>query len=117
MTGLPLRAILPAFLRKDYSHMKRIQRKTERRISAALRLALVALLLLLQIALVIVLVQVLRQKMYIGYTVLQMLGVLCVLHLYMRPGSSTYKPGWIILIMLVPVVGLILYFLLSLIHI
>ena len=36
-----------------------------------------------------------------------MLGVLCVLHLYMRPGSSTYKPGWIILIMLVPVVGLI----------
>ena len=91
--------------------MKRIQRKTERRISAALRLALVALLLLLQIALVIVLVQVLRQKMYIGYTVLQMLGVLCVLHLYMRPGSSTYKPGWIILIMLVPVVGLILYFL------
>lgn len=91
--------------------MKRIQRKTERRISAALRLALVALLLLLQIALVIVLVQVLRQKMYIGYTALQMLGVLCVLHLYMRPGSSTYKPGWIILIMLVPVVGLILYFL------
>ena len=91
--------------------MKRIQRKTERRISAALRLALVVLLLLLQIALVIVLVQVLRQKMYIGYTVLQMLGVLCVLHLYMRPGSSTYKPGWIILIMLVPVVGLILYFL------
>ena len=91
--------------------MKRIQRKTERRISAALRLALVALLLLLQIVLVIVLVQVLRQKMYIGYTVLQMLGVLCVLHLYMRPGSSTYKPGWIILIMLVPVVGLILYFL------
>ena len=43
--------------------------------------------------------------------VLQVLGVLCVLRLYMRPGSSSYKPGWIILIMLVPVVGLILYFL------
>ena len=91
--------------------MKRVQRKTERRISAALRLALVALLLLLQIAVVIALVQVLRQKMYIGYMVLQVLGVLCVLRLYMRPGSSSYKPGWIILIMLVPVVGLILYFL------
>ena len=46
--------------------MKRVQRKTERRISAALRLVLVALLLLLQIAVVIALVQVLRQKMYIG---------------------------------------------------
>ena len=61
--------------------MKRVQRKTERRISAALRLVLVALLLLLQIAVVIALVQVLRQKMYIGYMVLQVLGMLCVLRL------------------------------------
>ncbi len=91
--------------------MKQIQRKTERKISAALRLALVAVLLLLQIALVIVLAQVLRQKMYIAYTFLQVVAVLCVIRLYVRPGSSTYKPGWIILIILVPVVGLILYFL------
>ena len=91
--------------------MKHIQRKTERRIAAALRLALVAVLLLLQIALVIALTQVLRQKMYIGYSVLEIIAVLCVVRIYMRPGSSTYKPGWIVLIMLVPVVGLILYFL------
>ena len=91
--------------------MKHIQRKTERRIAAALRLALVAVLLLLQIALVIALTQVLRQKMYIGYSVLEIIAVLCVVRIYMRSGSSTYKPGWIVLIMLVPVVGLILYFL------
>ena len=91
--------------------MKHIQRKTERRIAAALRLALVAVLLLLQIALVIALTQVLRQKMYIGYSVLEIIAVLCVVRIYMRAGSSTYKPGWIVLIMLVPVVGLILYFL------
>ena len=91
--------------------MKHIQRKTERRIAAALRLALVAVLLLLQIALVIALAQVLRQKMYIGYSVLEIIAVLCVVRIYMRSGSSTYKPGWIVLIMLVPVVGLILYFL------
>ena len=91
--------------------MKHIQRKTERKISAALRLALVAVLLLLQIALVIALTQVLRQKVYIAYSALEIIGVLCVVRIYMRPGSSTYKPGWIVLVMLVPVVGVILYFL------
>ena len=91
--------------------MKQVQRKTERRISAALRLVLVAFLLLLQIAIVVALTQVLRQKAYIAYTALQVIAVLCVIRLYMRPGSSSYKPGWIVLIVLVPVVGLILYFL------
>ena len=91
--------------------MKRVQRKTERRISAALRLVLVAFLLLLQIAIVVALTQVLRQKAYIAYAVLEIVAVFCVARIYIRPGSSSYKPGWIILIMLVPVVGLILYFL------
>lgn len=91
--------------------MKQIQRKTERRISAALRLVLVALLLLLQIAIVVALTQVLRQKAYMAYAVLEIVAVFCVARIYIRPGSSSYKPGWIILIMLVPVVGLILYFL------
>ena len=91
--------------------MKQVQRKTERRISAALRLVLAALLLLLQIAIVVALTQVLRQKAYIAYAVLEIVAVFCVARIYIRPGSSSYKPGWIILIMLVPVVGLILYFL------
>lgn len=91
--------------------MKQVQRKTERRISAALRLVLVALLLLLQIAIVVALTQVLRQKAYIAYAVLEIVSVFCVARIYIRPGSSSYKPGWIVLIMLVPVVGLILYFL------
>ena len=51
--------------------MKQVQRKTERRISAALRLVLVALLLLLQITIVVALTQVLRQKAYIAYAVLE----------------------------------------------
>lgn len=91
--------------------MKQVQRKTERRISAALRLVMVALLLLLQITIVVALTQVLRQKAYIAYAVLEIVSVFCVARIYIRPGSSSYKPGWIILIMLVPVVGLILYFL------
>lgn len=91
--------------------MKRVQQKTERKISAALRLALVALLLLLQIAVVVALSMVLKQKIYIAYAILEIMAVLCVARIYTRPGSSTYKPGWIVLIMLVPVVGLILYWL------
>ena len=46
----------------------RIQQKTERRISAGLRLALVALLLLVQIALVVGLSVLLQQKMALAYT-------------------------------------------------
>ena len=91
--------------------MKRVQQKTERKISAALRLALVALLLLLQIAVVVALSMVLKQKIYIAYAILEIMAVLCVARIYTRPGSSTYKPGWIVLIMLVPVVGVILYWL------
>ena len=48
----------------------RIQQKTERRISAGLRLALVALLLLVQIALVVGLSVLLQQKMALAYTCL-----------------------------------------------
>ena len=46
----------------------KVQQKTERRISAALRLVLVAVLLLAQIALVLVLNDLLRQRMAIAYT-------------------------------------------------
>ena len=73
--------------------MKHIQRKTERRIAAALRLALVAVLLLLQIALVIALTQVLRQKMYIGYSVLEIIAVLCVVRIYMRRAAAPISPA------------------------
>ena len=47
-------------------HKPKIQQKTERRISAGLRLALVAVLLLAQIALVVLLSMVLRQRMAVA---------------------------------------------------
>ena len=50
-----------------------VQQKTERRISAALRLGLVAVLLLAQIALVLFLSDLLRQRMAMAYTVLELL--------------------------------------------
>lgn len=53
-------------------HKPKIQQKTERRISAGLRLTLVAVLLLAQIALVVLLSMVLRQRMAVAYTVLEL---------------------------------------------
>lgn len=88
-----------------------IQQKTERRIGAGLRLALVAVLLLAQIALVMALSVLLQQRMAMAYMLLEILAVISALRIYTRPGSSSYKIGWILLILAVPVAGLILYWL------
>lgn len=52
----------------------RVQQRTERRISAALRLVMVAVLLLAQIALVVGLSDLLKQRMALAYTALQLLA-------------------------------------------
>lgn len=88
-----------------------VQQKTERRIGAGLRLALVAVLLLAQIALVMALSVLLQQRMAMAYMLLEILAVICAMRIYTRPGSSSYKAGWILLILAVPVAGLILYWL------
>ena len=89
----------------------KVQQKTERRISAALRLVLVAVLLLAQIALVLGLNDLLRQRMAIAYTLLELVALAYVFRINSRPGGGSYKLGWTLLILTVPVVGLILYWL------
>ena len=89
----------------------RVQQRTERRISAALRLVMVAVLLLAQIALVVGLSDLLKQRMALAYTALQLLAGVVAMRIWSRPGATSYKMGWIILVLFVPVVGLILYLL------
>ena len=91
----------------------KVQPKTERRISVALRLLLAGVLLVAQIALVFLLSHLLEKYMAIAYTALELLAIVYAVRVYNRPGSSTYKPGWIVLILALPVVGLILYWLWS----
>ena len=91
----------------------RMQEHTERKIAASLRLALAALLLAAQIALTVLLSMVLRQHATIAYAILELLALVAAIRIYNRPGSSAYKLGWIVLIVLVPVTGLILYLLWS----
>ena len=85
----------------------------ERRISAALRLTLAVLLLLGQIAIVIILNYFLRQYLIVGYAALELLAVVVSLRIFVRPGSISYKFGWILLILALPVAGIIFYLLWS----
>ena len=88
-----------------------IQQKGERRISAALRIALVVVLVLAQILLVVLLSHFLEEYMALAYGVLQIGALFAAIHIYNMPGDLSYKLGWFILILSVPVVGLILWFL------
>ena len=89
----------------------RVQQRTERRISAALRLGMVAVLLVAQIALVFLLSDVLKQRMALVYSALELLAAVVAITIWSRPGATSYKISWIMLVLFVPVVGVILYLL------
>lgn len=91
--------------------MKGLQQRGERRIAAALRIALVAVLLALQIGVVVGLAYLLQQRAAIVYAILQAAGLVAAVRIYNRRGDAMYKFTWIMLILTVPVVGLILYLL------
>ncbi len=93
--------------------MKRfgLQQRGERRVAAALRVALAALLLALQIGLIVLLAYLLEQYAAIVYALLQIAGLVAAVGIYNRRGDVMYKLTWIILILTVPVVGLILFLL------
>ncbi len=90
---------------------KGIQQKTERRISAVLRLMLSAALLVLQVAVVLLLSRVLQQRMIYAYSILEIAAIFCALRIYHRAGGTSYKAGWILLVLALPVAGIILYYL------
>ena len=91
--------------------MKGLQQRGERRIAAALRIALVVVLLLLQIGVVVLLAYLLQQRAAIVYALLQIAGLIVAILIYNRRGDAMYKFSWIILILTAPVIGLILYLL------
>ena len=88
-----------------------VQQRTERRISAALRLVMVAVLLVAQIALVFLLSDVLKQRMALAYSALELLAAVVAVTIWSRPGATSYKIGWVMLVLFVPVGGVILYLL------
>lgn len=91
--------------------MPHIQQKGERSISAALRIIMVVLLVAAQILFVVLLSRFLEQYVAIAYGALQFCSLLIAIHIFNAPGESSYKLGWLVLILAVPVAGLILWFL------
>ena len=89
----------------------RIKQTTERRISAAMRIALAALLFLANVAVVILLAMLLQASSFWIYTGLQIMGIATAVWVITRHQSPSYKIGWIFLILALPVAGLILFLL------
>ena len=87
------------------------KQRLERKIAAMLRIFLVALLLAVQVAVVLLLAHVLHQRMIYAYVLLQIAAIVCAVRIYQRSGDFSYKAGWIILVLSLPVAGIILYYL------
>ena len=84
---------------------------TERRISAATSLGMCALTIIVQIATTLLLTTFLKEKASYFYAILQFIGAVFAIGVYQRSGSPSYKMAWMSLILLLPVAGLILFFL------
>ena len=93
------------------------EERTERRISAATSLSICALTVIAQIVLTLALTQLLAEKISYVYFILELAGAVVAIWVYLRPGSPSYKLVWMCLLLALPVAGMILFLLLSLIHI
>ena len=89
----------------------RLQQRGERRIAAALRIALAAALLAVQVLFVVLTTRYLKDHFALIYGALEGIALIKALYIYNKPGDLSYRVAWIIPILFVPVVGLILYLL------
>ena len=79
-------------------------------VSGFIRAFVIALLLLLQFGLVFLLSYYLSSAVYI-YFAMEFIGVFAVVGLVNQKTNASFKIGWLVIITLVPIAGLIMYFL------
>ncbi len=89
----------------------KVKQTTERRISAAMRIALVAVLFLGNLALVFLLSYYLQRHAVLVYLALEVVGIIVTIRIQGQEGSPSYKLAWTITVLAVPVAGLIMYIL------
>jgi len=89
----------------------RAPERIERKISAATSVFMCVLTVLLQVATTLLLTYFLREKAGYAYAVLELLGAVVAIGVYQRPGSPSYKLVWMCLLLVLPVAGMILFFL------
>ena len=69
------------------------------------------LTVLLQVATTLLLTYFLKEKASYAYALLELLGAIVAIGVYQRPGSPSYKLVWMCLLLVLPVAGMILFFL------
>ncbi|MCI2058183.1 MAG: cardiolipin synthase [Oscillibacter sp.] len=88
---------------------RKIQQKTERRISAAASIALCVMVVAIQIATTLLLTFFLHQRASYVYGALELVGALIAVWIYTRSGSPSYKLSWMCLLLALPVAGMLLF--------
>lgn len=91
------------------SRILQTEERTERRISAVTSLSMCALTVIAQIAITLILTRFLREKTYVVYAALEIMGAIFAIRVYQRPGSPSYKLAWMCLLLALPVSGMILF--------
>lgn len=94
---------------KRYRDRETRDQRIERRISAATSIGLCVLVVLAQIVTTLLLTRFLRQHSALMYAVLELLGAIMAVRVYLRPGSPSYKLSWMCLLLALPVSGMILF--------
>jgi len=86
-----------------------IGKKLSRRSAGLLRMALVAILVLIQIGIIFFLVHVLQDGAFFLYIAIQVIAVIDIFILIGKRQNSSYTMAWVLLILLLPVTGHVLY--------
>jgi len=89
----------------------RAPERIERKISAATSISMCVLTVLAQIATTLLLTYFLKEKSSYAYALLELMGAIVAIGVYQRPGSPSYKLVWMCLLLVLPVAGMILFFL------
>lgn len=85
--------------------------RVERKVSAATSILMCALSVLAQIATTLLLTYFLQEKASFVYAFLELAGFIVAIGVYQRSGSPSYKLVWMCLLSVLPVAGMILFFL------
>ena len=85
--------------------------RIERKISAAASISMCVLTVLIQIATTLLLTAFLHEYASYAYALLELAGAIVAIGVYQRPGSPSYKLVWMCLLLVLPVAGMLLFFL------
>ncbi len=102
-------------MRQPKDRQTRDQR-IERRISAASSIAMCVLTVLIQIVVTLLLTHFLEEYVSIAYAMLELLGIGMAIFVFLRSGSPSYKLSWMCLLLVLPVSGMLLFFLWGGVH-